>query len=423
VLHEYFLTEPDGKNIFDRNTPAGRNDFLRTLAMSDSRNINQDLEFAPAAAELSMPYKFVLLPSYAGFKVCIEVIPEKSGAGITVFWPRAAITNDTSFPVMLLKRNRNVEAYSNGRLATAMRETLYFSNEAYAGPKTYPFLSNPVPVLNAGVVYEQGELSEHAANDIRAFYQDSTNTTRWLRVSGSCSVNETDRVLVPLQFLYSLRTAGDVSGISVTLTDPRGIQVMQQTFARSSDGVIALTFPANVVQTVAQQVPQPNYTYTLTVTGSGGFSRTHRLLFYDGADYAQAWALVQIKATSSNADFNLLNADGSLRTQRQSNGVMNPSHPVFEIPVRSRITWWRYINASRLPLNNLHADYLDGSDGKLVSKAPRPMSYHPVFFLKPDNTPYFLPGPKPGEVVLLEDGRLFSNIYVSNVPDLFPLAP
>lgn len=423
VLHEYYLTEPDGKNVFDHAAAAARAAFLLEHGMNESRNINQDLEFVvPAGAREQYP--FVLLPTYAGFKVCIEVIPRKTVSGVTTYWPKFPLTDTTGFPVLLLRRNGNIDSYSNGRLNIPARSAFYFSNEQYAGNKVFPFLSNAVPTEAADAVYEQGELASFGANDLRAFYRDAANNGQWLPIAGGSAVNESDRLLVPLTFLYAVPSQDNVSDLAFNLLAPDGTPVFQDAFTNISTGAVSLRIPPQAVRSVIQQVPAENAAYTLLVTGNGGFSKTHKLLFYDGTGYAGTWALVHIKTRSANADFDLLNSDGSLRVQRQLDGTFDPSHPVFEIPVRSRLTFWRYINAARKPLqDNLHDDYLDLQDGRLVSKTPRPMSYYPFFFLKPDNTSYFLPNPKPGELLQLEDGKFFSNIYVSNIPNLFPLAP
>jgi len=422
VLHEYYLTASNGKNIFDRALADERTDFLRDLFISDARNINQDLEFVVPEAVLQNN-KSVLLPTYAGFKVCIEVLPKKT-SGVTTYWPKEGLTDDTTFPVLLLKRNSNVETYSNGRLITPTRSAFYFSNEEYAGRKDFPFLSNRVPDLNTNANYEQGELARYDLNDVRAFYRDGDDLEQWLKVSGDSGVNESDRVLVPPRFSYAVRPEDDITQLAFTLRAPDNAVVAQSYFAHVAGGGVTLSFREQDIRTVLQTAPAENATYTLEVTGDGAFARTHRLVFFSGPEFSRAWGLVHIKVKSANADFSLLNNDGSLRTQRQADGTFDPSHPVFEIPIRSRRTYWRYIYDNRQPIQtNQHGDYLDLRDGKLVSKTPRAMSYAPVFFLKPDNTLYYLPNPKPNETFRLENGKLFSDIYVGRSVDLFPPPP
>ena len=59
---------------------------------------------------------------------------------------------------------------------------------------------------------------------------------------------------------------------------------------------------------------------------------------------------------------------------------------------------------------------------KILDEQPR-STFTPVFFKKPDNSPYYLPNPTPHGPTRSEGNKIYSDVYVSKSTDLFPAGP
>ena len=90
--------------------------------------------------------------------------------------------------------------------------------------------------------------------------------------------------------------------------------------------------------------------------------------------------------------------------------------------MKSRLSFWRYINDEKKKLKNEHSDFLFPQNDNLVSLLPRPLSFTPFLLKKPDNTPYYLPNPLPFEMIKTENGKQYTDIFVAESV-LFPLMP
>lgn len=427
IFHEYYLTDPDGTNVFDKNVQADRIAFLRNRFAKGEPNINEELSYvAPRQAEaLFKNQKMRLLPTYGGFKVAIEVIPETLGDGTKVYKPRVPLKDDTAIPVLLMKKNDRVDAYTNSRMSRNLNAVFYFSNEAYSGAKVYPFLTNNIPVVTPGYPYEQGELADHGTNIIRAFYRDSGGAVRWLNRNGTGYASESDRRLISPGFHYTFGAGANVTAATFTLTNADGDVLSENTVSQTAP-VDKVSIPVELakVLTVPESSPSPGLVHTLTVNGNNGYSRTLPLLFYGGAErIGDALGLVHMKVKNTDGNFDLLDGGGLLIMRKKPDGTYNPGYPLFEIRLRSRVVFWRYINDERNDFQkNLHPDQLELQGGKLISKEPRALIYGTQYFRKPDNSLYYLPAPR-NETTRLEGGRVYSDIYISESTDLFPLGP
>lgn len=428
VFHEYYLTDPDGKNVFDFALQQDRIDFLFERFADGRTNINEELVWTVplSVAKIFKDYRLRLIPSYAGCMVVMEVIPQLLADGTMTYTPRVPLPDNAVLPLLLKKKNHQVDEYTNGRMDRALNSSFYFSNAEFSGAKVFPFLSNTIPVFDPAVAYEQGEFVTHGINLTRAFYRDSADNIQWLTLNGTGYASENDRLLVPLRFYYSFRPTDTVTTADLVLKDSNGDVVAEYHFDEAEPlRKIFISVQADQVSAVPEKPASPELVYTLEVSGSNGYTNTLKLVFYNGEERTSGiWAMVHLNVRSTNNNFDLLDGGGLLKTRRKPDGTYNPLHPVFEIGIRSRFTFWRYINdQSKNFLNNLHPDQLQLLGGKLVTTTPRPLSFTPVFFKKPDNSPYYLPNPKPHEPTRSEGSKLYSDVYVSKSTDLFPAGP
>lgn len=428
LLHEFYLTDKSGSNIFSIATQAGRLNFLKGRFDTNDENINSDVDFViPTQAKAIFDnYDLKLLPTYAGFKVVISVMPQKMLDGTVVYEPKNNLPDDLGIPVLVVKKGNQLNYFTNSKLEKTTPAAYYFSNDtAVSGNRIPPFLTADVSPFNAAVSYEQGELVKFAANDYREFYKDDTDTVQWISLSGNAFANENDRLLLPLSFYYAFPQGSAVTQVNFTLNNSDGDEIDKFDFKNNKAlNKLRLTIDKKKVKLLPLAVTNEKLVYTLTAMGDGGYNKTHQIVFYqDEKEIKDSLALVLMKVKTSATAYSLLDNTGKLITKKQPDSTYNPAPPVFEVNFKSKPSFWRYINNARKKLKSgLHTDLLLSKDGTLISKVPKALTYTSTLFRKPDNTLYYLPNPEPYQSVTFEKNKMYSDIMVQESA-LFPLAP
>lgn len=428
VLHEFYLTNQDNTTIFEGNA-AARQLFLSDRFQKNARNISSDLRYAipPSMQSVFARYRLKLVPGYSGFKIGIEVNPVILGGNIKAYQPAVPLPNNLDIQVLLLRKDNIVDVYTNRRLRSNIKAAGYFSNDDVPGAKIFPFLSNPVAAFDAGAVYEQGELSSFGFNDTRIFFVDNGGVNQFLSVTPGNYYNEADNLLTTPFINYTFPTANTVTQASFTLKDSTNavIQTIQARNGGKRMYSTPLQFDVTRLKTTSNSTINNTLLYTLEVTGDGGYTNSHPLLFTKEAaiDHKDIWGLVNIKPAPTNAAFNLIDGSGYLITRRNDANVVTVPPPVFEIWVKSRLSFWRYSNMDGgLLKTGTQSDLLFFNNGQLVSGSPRSHSYYPTLYKKPDSSLHYLPNPKAYEPVRVEGNRLFTEIPVPT-SEMFPLGP
>lgn len=436
LLHEFYLTQPGGQSVFDLPAQNDRINFLFNRFKRGDRDISSELlfELPDSVHKTFGDYHLKLLPSYAGCKVAVEVQKQRLPDGTVVYPPKIPLPGALNISFLIIRKNSAWDAYSNAKLQRVTNALYYFSNENVSGVKPYPFLSNNISPFDATITYEQGEPALFGPNDIRAFYIDKDSNSQWLNITGAGFVNENDRVLLPLRFSYAFNIADNITSAEVVLKDKDGNAVVlsRDEYGTEKKGVafksavplqkIMLDFSRGDIATVPAFAADENIFYTLEVTDNNGNTKTSRFLFFsDAHSLRESCGLINIMPKVTNLAFNLLDDNGFLLTRiMPDSSIVAP--PVFEIRMKSRLSFWRYINDEKKKLKNEHTDFLFPQNDNLVSLLPRPLSFTPFLLKKPDNTPYYLPNPLPFEMIKTENGKQYTDIFVPESV-LFPLMP
>lgn len=428
LLHEFYLTDRNGNNIFSIATQTDRLNFLKERAAANAENINSDVDFQiPQQAQQLFPsYNLKLLTTYAGFQVAIAVVVQEKSDGTLSYKPKITLPDDLSIPVLISKKGSFLKYFTYGRLEQNIPAAYCFTNEnTLSGSHIMPFLTSEVTAFNSAGSYEQGELAKFASNDYRQFYLDDTDAAQWTQTQGNGFANENDRLLLPLHFYYVFPKDSAITDVSFSLTDSDGAVI--ESFNYSNEPAfdkIRLKVDQEKIKLLPLAAANENLVYTLKVSGNGGYSKTHRIIFYqEEKELSESLGLILMKLRPSDPAYNLLDDSGELITKKQPDGSYNPAAPLFEINIKSKPAFWRYINNSRKNLKGgVHANLLILKNGALVSRTPRVLTYTPTLFRKPDNTFYYLPNPKPYQTVIFENNKLYSDIVVPE-STLFPLAP
>ncbi|MBS1603780.1 MAG: hypothetical protein JST42_14020 [Bacteroidetes bacterium] len=417
LLHEFYLTNPDGSSIFGAASAAARDSFLQDYSDRNQRSINSDVDYIVAAQQPFRDNRLKLVRTYSGFKVGIEVTPT-ADSGKIAYAPVARLSQGLNIPVLLSRTNADFDLYTNRRLRPAFDSLCYFSNGAVTGVKTAPFLTNPVPAQSAGASYEQGELSL-ANNTVNAFYVDAGGTGQFAAITGRNFLNETDRILVSPEFQYYFEPTDNIKNASFTVTDMSNKTVYSQTVNSATIlRSVSIRVDEQQLSTVPATVTGNDFIYNLNVTGNGSYNRTYKLIFLSASlAGANTWGLVNIINQPGNTPFSIIDDKGLLITRRNTDGSVAIAPPVFEIWLKSRYSFWRYINDQGKPLKDSYPSVLKLTAGSLVSLTPQPHTFAPT----PVKTKK-LPNPKPFYPVKPEGQQIFADIVVP-ASDIFPLGP
>ncbi|OMP79722.1 MULTISPECIES: hypothetical protein [unclassified Chitinophaga] len=413
VLHEFYLTNPKGDSIFDLDNQADRLVFLIDRRDKDAPAVNSDISFEVPSAlnQLFRDHHLRLLPSYSGCKVGIEVTASFLPDGTRVYTPKIPLPADLPVTILLRVKNPGFHTITNSRIVNPVPATYYFSNDSVLSALNFPALSSRIADFTAGYAYEQGELATIAPNSVKAYYIDN-NADKWLPLHGNDYVNEGDRCLLPLRFNFTFPAGANVTQATFTLKDSGG-NVVNTFVAQNAGGLqkVALNY---------SDLSLVNYIkYSLEVAGDNSFAWQHAVIFSD----TNSWATLQFKPRVTNAAFNLLDDQGYLITRKPPVGNINDP-PVFELRIPSRLTYWRYVHANRLPFDqtNYPDELLNYQNGSLISKSPRNSTYQSTYFQKPDNSFFFLPNPEDYGMIRSENKQLFTEIMLPT-SKLFPVAP
>ncbi len=427
MTHEFYLSELKGGSIFQYPNQEDRIIFLQDRFMRGMPSISQDLAFelAPEQHEVFDNYHLRLLDTYSGFKVVVEVNATALPDGTVLYTPKIPLPAGFTINIGIVRKNPSVDSYTNGLFHRAINASYYFSNESITGQRSWPYLTSPVSGFDAGHRYEQGELVLFSPTDLREFFKDN-NGDQWRNIAGNGFANENDRVLVSPRFYYHLDGSPGVTDFSFSLTDAGGNTAGSfSTHSNRPLQKVLLDFSAEDLITIPANPATTSAVYSYKVSASDNYTASGKLIFLDPSIPAGSyWGMVQVKIDPADPAFQLFDNNGFLQTRRNPDGSRQPA-PVFEVPVTSRLTYWRYINDKKQKFNNgdYPSDFLVFTERALISRAPRPYTWSAVLFKKEsDNTYHYLPQPTGHELVRLEAGQLFTDIIVPR-SKLFPVVP
>jgi hypothetical protein len=425
LLHEFYLTNADGSSIFGAASATARDSFLQDFSDRAQRSINSDIDYVVpfVSQQLFKNYKLKLLRTYSGFKIATQVT-RTTDSGKIAYAPVAPPPPGLGIPILLTRTSPDFDTYTNRRMSPAFDGICYFSNGSNTGIKTFPFLTNTIPAQSNTALYEQGELSQ-SAGVVSAFYIDGGGTKKFAPVIGKNFLSEADRILVSPSFQYYFTPADNVKNAVFTLTDKTNQSVYSNTVTGTGPlQTVLLRVPElkpngdKNINTLPATVTEDMLVYTLTVTGDGGYNKSYKLVFLQSAlTAAGAWGLINIIPQPGGANYNLIDNKGLLISRYNTDGTAAIAPPIFEIWIKSRFSFWRYINDQGKLLKDSYPAVLKLTGNNLVSLAPQSHTYAPIPVQAQK-----LPNPKAFNPVKPEGQQIFADIIVP-ASDVFPLGP
>ena len=436
LLHEYYLSKSDETTVFD--DLAKKDAFLANSFDQRWPSVSEEILFQlPDTVQKTFAdYRLRLIPTYTGYSVFTPVNEDELADGTLVYKPLVKLPATTNLLVKLSLKNNLLAAVTNKRINRNIPAVYYFTNEDISAGKTFPVLCAGIAAFDSSYTYEQGELYTDSAGNLCLFYINA-NTPYFLPVKGNGYANKNDELLVPLQFTYVFVGEDKVTKATVELSDHTGKKI--RTYEFKSDLPLKkqllnfnnlgsdIIIPQDAIVSLPTGDVSATIVYSLAITLNDTKKLVQKIIFYEGGDtLSDCWAVINIKAGVSNAAYNLYDAGGLITYRKKPDGTILPA-PVFEVRVKSRSAFWRFINDRQGKLKvDAGSSFLqrDGTNN-LVSRLPRNASALPAMFTVKDKfgnitEEKFLPNPLSDERISIEGQKIFSDILVAQ-STLFPV--
>ena len=404
LLHEFYLTDSNGDTLFDVADASARTGLLQQRIDKGLPSITADLLFeVPGFLNTAFRnYRLRLLTTYSGYEIVTEVRETLLPDGTSTYTPVAQLPDDLNLSVIVYKKTSRADAVTNSRMKEAMPFAWFFTNDDLPTAKVFPFLSGSIAAYDTAAVYEQGELASYGPGDIRQY---NGKTNGWDPIIGNEYASPADRLVVPWQFDYRFASTDIVKKATFELQDASGVLVRSFMFSDANPlSKVTLNFRNDKRLIPPLPAIKTGEIYTLNVTINDTSTTKSKLLFFEGYDsLSNLWAIINIRPKVANADFNL--------------GAFTPA-PVFEIWIKSRLTYWRYVNdkSKKLIISDNTKDYVEVAGNNLVTKDPRAATWIPTLFNKLD----YLPNPVSYDRTAAEGSLLFTDVPVPE-SKMFPV--
>ena len=363
IFHSFHLR--DEVAFYNMTDEDKANELIMT-----NYNILNDLEIVPtdSCQKLLSGYRLRFKASSIGFVVGVET--EQSVDVASQLKPLISIEEDTVFNFRIKIKNTSWTNFTNMRLTPSMKGKFHFNNFDYLDKKQFPsFTLTPAP-HQSNRSYEMGEIVSNANNIYKSKIKtDGTvpvnNTAIWDNITANFNnyVSYQDRQLLPSKINYQIipNSGSDIQNINFDLIRP--------------DNSVAQSIPLTGTETIEQvkldYSEEPAGIYTLDVISTDGYEDAKPVLIDDDLYDPYDWASVSIAHKLNLGDFRILEPNGDLRVE----GV-ETKHPVFEIRIQSRQTYWKYVlhatNAAYAPPAN-DPDF-EKISGQIFTKTPQPLS-------------------------------------------------
>lgn len=417
ILHEYFLTRPDGSSLFDK-TSVQKALFLEEEFSANNLSVNEFLGFEfPTFAKQAMEASYLrVVPSYSGFKVAVKVIPQPQSSGELLFKPTVPLAANQDIFIQI-NRKGPIDAVTGGRIIQPIPTIYYFSNLNFIAPRVFPFLTLPAAAYDPGYSYEQGELSIDSGQ-LREFQKKGNPDDLFYPVPGTGFAGEADRMLVPESFTFRFPDTAGLTSADFILRDAANNEINRQTLtgAASLAGGVKLNYSGKVVSPVITNANPADALYRLEVRGNNGYQLNSTLLFDPQLAGARPWAVIHLKTAISNPLFSLLDPNGFITTRKTSAGVTIPA-PLFEIPVKSRLVFFRYVHnrGEKLEISPPMQNYLAEDGNALITLTPSRLT-RSFFKIRKENdvTMQYAPNPVSYDIKKKPDGLFYCDLTVNH---------
>lgn len=429
LLHEYYLLSKSNLTYFDLSD-QDRLTVLQERLLMNQYLLRKDLRIEPTESTKTTlaGLRWHFVPTATGFTVAASTKDVPVGNNL-VTKPAIEPLPQTSLYFIV---RRNSPLFLNYTALPLLKPALpaiyYFSNRPIAVHNaSFRSMSVPVPPFAAGDGYEMGELANHGP-DIKEYTAHTDPAKQWRTVGngqGLGYAHAGDRIALPKRFVYPLSKSQNILQADFTLKNSSGdiLKTISVQSAKPLERVVldfsAIPNPNDPAKTMAP----PDGVYQLDV--NAGPVQETRALFLTDAYVGSAFAIIHINFGETDADYRILGPDNAFRTIPDPNG--NPIPPLFEVRLRSRITYWRYVpifRGEQFKPGGPYLDYVQQEGNSVTTLLPQPMSYLPIG-VRPENNanpvePKF-PQPMPTPIKPKPPDQLYSEYSTRHITGVIDL--
>lgn len=419
ILHDYFLTTVDGVSFFDKNKGDKENLISKKLEnnLYDVRDLFEIQPNGNTKRNIEN-YKLVIANTALGFMVGIEV-EVVNKAGETLYKPRFEIQNDVNFTFSVKPKVSAFKSITNISLRPTLPSIYYFTNknkevfnETTVPPYTSLSISNKANSAQNGLLYEMGSLVNFGGTLREALqFTDGTDASHWEDIADKRFVTDADRIALPHNFNYKIKKVLEVKSIKFVLVDLSNteIKTIDKTSTEAIENV-ALNFTW-VDESIENPERIPSGLYTLKITIGEEPEVSYVVYLNDSVYDNNNFATIDIRLDELDSAYSLLDAEGFLKTKIDASN-QKIAHPIFEIRLKNRRTYWRYNKTGDFSPAEINATstHLTHSPEQLISIKPKALTDTLVPFQ--NGTSMLLPYPRMPSIKI-ENERIFSEIFIN----------
>ncbi len=379
LLHEFYLLSTSDPTFFDL-PDLNRFEILRRRISSNQYRLNKDLVVAPEpkTSALFEALNWHFLPTSTGFSIAIRTKTITiNGNQVEVPFSSLPIT----MPPLYFHLRVQKGSFNNYTAIPLSRNSLpltyYFTNHPDAvHDSDFSTLSLPVSTFIAGENYDMGEIAEIGGQIQEA--PNNTNTdVNWLPVQGKGWVNRNDRICLAKRFRYRFPDSNSEISAVFTLKSPDNTVLKTVSISSTKPlSIVSLDFSFRK-DTNNNNIDILDGLYQLEIQAGSGVQTQN--LFLSDAYVMQSFGLIHINMNETDPNYRILNADTSIRNIN-TDPLGARMHPVFELRLRSRKTYWRYIptfNGNTFQIIPALANYLQQDGAGVITKRPQIYTFLP----------------------------------------------
>lgn len=420
IIHDYFLTLADGASFFEKNREE-KQLLLEQRMTRGSLAAHAMFDILPdqVTQDRIREYKLVFARTPLGFVIAAEV-EEETDAGETRYRPTFPIPPDVAFSFCLKSKLADFRSLTNVGLASPFPAIFYFTNkdkqefvETTLPPHTSLPISLGAPPAQGSMTYEMGSLLDFGGI-IREATRNTlgSNPSNWEDMPDRKFVSLADNILLPHSFAYKFRPDQAPVQVKIILEDLSNneVKTINKSGSEPLDSV-SLNF-VKVDENDETSADIPSGPYNLKVSLNGTPEIVHPVLLNDRLYQRECFGIIDIRMDEENSPFSLLDTNGFLQAKIDAAAQHIP-HPVFEIRLENRRTYWRYHKEMDFTVDEINATsgHLDATGPRLlITKKPKELTETLVPFQ--NGSTLLLPHPaRPN--IRVEQDRIYSEIYIN----------
>ncbi len=410
ILHDYYLLS-ENKSFFDQ-PPDQQRKIIEKRIQHNLLDLRKDLKIYPTAATKSLMerHKMGYFQTPLGFVATIEVV-SKFKDGAVRYKPRFNLPLNSIFHYNVEVSNPYFNNLTEGRLRSRFDSIYYFTNQVIG--QSPGILASPIADWNPDLTYEMGDLAIINGQLKQAVRRCQDNTaSNWHPRSGQGLVHAGDRCLLPTQSAYRFPPSLTDQNATAKLINLDG-----QTFKVSQGAIESNLRSLNLdFRKDSDGNEIKNGKYNLQIQGDHGYIDEKEVIIDDQLYNPYLYGIIGISDDTENLDNMILDQDGFL-----SRPSPNETHPIFEIRLRSRSTYWRYVMSEDIAGAPDHLIFEPIDQQKiLISEKPRSLSSVPTSFpaQPPALAEKMYPNPETHPLKEQTDGRIFSDLNINTIQKL-----